>query len=86
MYEVKLSSSALKIYLKANSTLSKKLRKCFLYLENNPYESNNIKILTGKFMNLYRYRIGDYRVIYEINKTQKVVHILSIKHRKDVYR
>ncbi len=36
--------------------------------------------------NLWRIRIGDYRVVYEINDKGKIIIILRIKHRKDVYK
>jgi mRNA interferase RelE/StbE len=35
---------------------------------------------------LYRIRVGNYRVIYEINEKQIVVVILKIGHRRKVYR
>jgi mRNA interferase RelE/StbE len=31
-------------------------------------------------------RIGDYRVVYSIDDTQKTVEVLRIRHRKDVYK
>lgn len=34
----------------------------------------------------YRIRIGDYRVIYEVNRTRRIVNILHVAHRRDVYR
>lgn len=40
--------------------------------------------LTGEFKGLFRYRLGDYRVIY--TKTPEALLILRIAHRKDVYR
>jgi len=36
--------------------------------------------------NEYRIRIGDYRVIYTITDTIKIVTIIKVAHRKDVYR
>jgi mRNA interferase RelE/StbE len=86
MYKVSLSSYAAKAYSKANITLAKKLSKCFIHLEINPYENNNIKKLSGQLTGLYRYRVGDYRVIFEINEKSKLVEVLSIKHRKSVYK
>jgi len=86
MYKVSLSSYAAKAYSKANITLAKKLSKCFEHLEINPYESNNIKKLTGQLSGLYRYRVGDYRVIFDINEKSKSVEVLSIKHRKNAYK
>ena len=40
--------------------------------------------LRGEFRGLYKYRIGDYRVVYA--KTLDGVLVLRIGHRKDVYR
>ena len=34
----------------------------------------------------YRLRIGDYRVIYHLDKKKKTITILSASHRKDAYR
>jgi mRNA interferase RelE/StbE len=41
-------------------------------------------ILKGKWAGLRKYRVGDYRVIYAVLKSQVV--ILRIGHRRDVYR
>jgi len=38
--------------------------------------------LKGPFQDLFRYRIGDYRVIY--TKTKDGILVLRIGHRKDV--
>ena len=40
--------------------------------------------LTGEFRGLFKYRVGDYRVVYA--KTPEGVLVLRIRHRKDVYR
>ena len=34
----------------------------------------------------WRIRVGDYRVLYEIDDGQKIVSIMAVSHRKDVYR
>ena len=34
----------------------------------------------------WRLRVGDYRVIYEIDDEERVVTILQVEHRRDVYR
>ncbi len=43
------------------------------------------KKLAGS-QNTYRIRIGDYRVIYEIENNVLMILIVRIRHRKDVYR
>ena len=33
-----------------------------------------------------RIRVGTYRIIYELNEKEKVVSILRVRHRREVYR
>ncbi|MEA1976902.1 MAG: type II toxin-antitoxin system RelE/ParE family toxin [Chloroflexota bacterium] len=35
---------------------------------------------------LYRIRVGDYRVIYEINDNEGQITIIYVRHRRDAYR
>ena len=44
------------------------------------------KPLKGNFKGLYRYRIGDYRVIYIINIAGETVSVTNVNHRKRVYK
>ena len=34
----------------------------------------------------WRIRIGDYRVVYEIDDAEKAVRIFRVRHRRDAYR
>ena len=34
----------------------------------------------------WRVRVGDYRILYEVNDIQKIVSVYRIAHRKEVYR
>ena len=42
--------------------------------------------LVGSREQLWRYRVGDYRIICEIHDTRVVVLVVSIGHRSDIYR
>ena len=67
MYKVILKKKAREFYTKANQSLAKKLANCFEVLEKTPRHHPNITSLKGKLKGLFRYRVGNYRVIYEIN-------------------
>ena len=43
-----------------------------------------IKKLKGE--DAYRLRVGDYRIIYEIHDKRRVVLVVSVDHRREVYR
>ncbi len=40
----------------------------------------------SQFQNLWRYRVGNYRILCEIQEERIVVLVVAIGHRKDVYR
>ena len=42
--------------------------------------------LKGALKGFYRYRIGNYRVIYAIDFQEKEILVLFINHRKDIYK
>ncbi|MCX5868546.1 MAG: type II toxin-antitoxin system RelE/ParE family toxin [Proteobacteria bacterium] len=39
-----------------------------------------------KGTDFYRFKVGDYRVIYQIKDSEKIVNILGVGHRREVYR
>ena len=85
MYEVRLSLKAEKVFAKSERALAKKLARCFENLENNPRSHPNIKPLKGSYSGYYRYRVGDYRVVYSIEDDLVVVNVIIIAHRSKVY-
>lgn len=85
MYEVGLTTDAEEFFEKADRPLAKKLARCFRQLGRNPRRHNNIKRLKGQWSAYWRYRVGDWRVVYEINEDDKRVVIMTIAHRSEVY-
>ncbi|MEI8012693.1 MAG: type II toxin-antitoxin system RelE/ParE family toxin [Candidatus Omnitrophota bacterium] len=86
-FEVILLGQAEKFYKKASDDLARCLDLCFEDLEGSPFQGPNIKLLkTQKSVRWYRYRVGDYRVVYEIDREVKKVGVLLILHRSSVYR
>ncbi len=41
--------------------------------------------LRRNLFGLFKLRVGDYRIIYKIEKAEVVVLVISVGHRKDVY-
>ena len=65
------------------STVRKILRRIETYLACDPKELG--KPLKGEFAGYWRYRWGDYRVIYKISEREILILVLRISNRKDVY-
>lgn len=44
------------------------------------------KMLSGRLKGVWRIRIGDYRLLYEIDDRSKKVILLNLGHRRQIYR
>jgi len=53
-------------------------------LSQNPFPSG-VKKLAGS-EKTYRLRVGNYRIIYEVEQQGLTIQIIRIRHRKDVYK
>ena len=84
MYKVVYLDSVEEDLRKLDKALAKKiLSRIETYLARDPQGLG--KPLKGEFQGYWRYRWGDYRVIYRIAEREIIVIILRISHRKDVY-
>ena len=53
-------------------------------LADDPHPVGTHKLRGSK--NLYRMRVGDYRIVYEVQARRLMVLVVRIGHRRDVYR
>ena len=86
-YKLVLSDDALKQLKKMDRhvgmMLAKDLKKRLDGLDN-PRQFG--KALVGDYKGLWRYRVGNYRVICDIIDNKMVILALEMGHRKDIYR
>lgn len=54
------------------------------WLKNN-FDQISPLSLTGNFSGFYKLRIGDYRIIYEFDKENRIIYINRIGHRREIY-
>lgn len=87
-YTIELTPAAEKSLLKLakkDRSLMVRMDRALLSLIDNPTPPNS-KHLVGEIANLYRLRIGDYRIIYQVDGGKLVILVVHVGHRKDVYR
>lgn len=86
MWKIKLTHKAVKS-LKALDKHDKQRIEAFidkLILNNAPRTTG--KTLHGNLKGLWRYRVGDYRLICQIKDHELIILLLEIGHRKDIYK
>jgi len=83
-YKIQWKKSAVKELKRLNKKIIKKILINIEDLRNNPFPSHSRKLVNSE--HTYRLRIGDYRIIYSIQKGVLVIEIIRVRHRKDAYR
>jgi mRNA interferase RelE/StbE len=86
MYEIRLTRDAQKFYQAADDPLARKLNRCFDQLQRDPYQHPNSRRLKGLLAGYWRYRVGDWRVVYRVDEDKQAVTVILIAHRSEVYR
>lgn len=84
IYTIKIKPTALKELDRVPFHISERAINAINILQLNPRPSGCKKL--ARETNLWRLRVGDYRIIYEINDFQKLIKVRRILHRKEVYR
>jgi len=83
MYTVILSKKAAKFISDLPDTYKAKIMDILEILQTNPY-GYPYKKIRGE-TNLYRIRVGRYRVLYEVDKSCNRVIILKVDTRESIY-
>jgi mRNA interferase RelE/StbE len=83
-YAVELSPAAARQLERLPSAAQRRIVAALFDLETNPRPPGVVKLAGDA--NLWRIRVGDYRVVYEIHDGRLLVLVVRIGHRKDVYR
>ena len=84
MYKILVSRKAEKEIISLPSSIVKRVGQAIDKLAENPRPVGSKK-LQGTTENLWRVRVGDYRIIYDIEDVLKIIDVKRVRHRKDVY-
>jgi mRNA interferase RelE/StbE len=84
MYSVVIGKKAEKMLDKLPDEYYQLITEHLLALENNPRPFGCRKL--AGFENLYRIRVGVYRIIYSIEDDILTVEVIKIDHRSSVYK
>lgn len=83
-YQIEIKLSVRKALLVMPKNVQHRINTAIDSLKDNPRCVGSRK-LSG-YENLYRFRVGDYRIIYEIHDDKLIIIIIKIGHRREIYR
>jgi mRNA interferase RelE/StbE len=82
-WTVKIERDAEKALEKLDAQMQRRILGRLRQLEANPRGQGCIKLAGSQ---KWRTRVGDYRIIYDIQDSVLVVIVIKIGHRREVYR
>lgn len=85
MYEIEITRSAEKELAQLEPIIKTRISSKILVLEQNPRPPHVSKRLKVPFSG-YRLRVGDWRVFYHVDETERKVVVYAIRHRREAYR
>lgn len=83
-YTIVFSHSAQKDLKKLDNETRKRIGMKLLFYLEQPDPLAPARQLIHSSIGGYRFRIGHYRVVFDINNNK--IEVVSVKHRKDVYK
>lgn len=84
MYEIRLERRAEKDLRRLAAEIFQRVIAAIQGLANDPRPEVCKKLVDSG--DDWRIRVGDYRVLYEVDDQHQVVRIMRVRHRRDAYR
>ena len=84
LFEINWKSSSERDLRKIDKQYIPRILDAIESLANNPFPSQSKKLKDSE--SGFRLRIGDYRIIYQVDSEKKEIIIYHLRHRKDAYR
>ncbi|MBI4287727.1 MAG: type II toxin-antitoxin system RelE/ParE family toxin [Chloroflexi bacterium] len=83
-YKIEFVTSAAKEFRSLPANMKKRVSTSVDSLGQKP-RPDGVKKLQGH-EELYRIRVGVYRVVYEIDDSKKLIRVTRVRHRSEAYR
>ena len=86
MYRLTFAGKAVEDLKRIDLPFQKIIKQKLLLLSQDPAVlKNNIKRLSGQERDLFRLRIGSYRVVFKKKEKEMIILVIRIGHRKEIY-
>ena len=84
MYRIHFAGRAERAFRKLSPEVQRRLDPAILALADNPRPPGCLK-LSGPD-SLWRIRVGDYRIVYQIQDEILLILVVNVGHRREIYR
>jgi mRNA interferase RelE/StbE len=85
VYHIRVLEEASRELARLDKPVGRRIAERINWLAAN-LDSIRPEALRGDLIGLYKLRVGDYRVIYEVIRNEKTIVIHAVGHRREIYR
>ena len=85
MYDVVFSDRAQSDIRRLDRATAQRVIGKLRWLAEN-FEATKLTALTGPEQGRFRLRVGDYRVVYTVDRNKREIEVYRVRHRREVYR
>lgn len=83
-YSIQFKPSVEKDFTSLPKPLVSRVYERIRQLAGNPFPHSTVKLQGAERM--YRLRVGDYRIVYEVDTDAALITVHAVQHRREVYR
>ena len=84
MWSVKFTNKGADSFFELDVNMQKRIRDKMLWLRDN-FSNVNPESLSGELSHLNKLRVGDWRVLYKVDRDAQILWIVRVGHRSDIY-
>jgi mRNA interferase RelE/StbE len=84
-YGVEFRQEAVDRLRHLDKAVAQRILRRLKWLAEN-FDTLTPEVLTAELKGLFKLRVGSYRVIYEINRKERLLIVHLVGHRKDIYK
>jgi len=85
MYEIRILDEAVRDLKRLDKPIGRRIVQRLNWLAEN-LDNVQREQLTGNLSEFYKFRVGAYRVLYQVLEDESLIVIHQIGHRRDIYR
>ena len=85
MYRIRILDAATRELARLDTRVARRVVDRITWLAGN-LESIRLEALSGDLRGLFKLRVGDHRVIYEVLPDEQTIVVHAVGHRREIYR
>jgi len=85
-YSVEFKPEAERELAKFDKSVAQRIMNKIKWLAENFERIFHERLKEGKFEDMFKLRVGDYRVIYSVDREKRIITVHLVGHRSEIYR